>query len=131
MHNNARQPRASTADAVAAGARALGAAGAVMAAAAIGLSAYAAHGGADGARAGLQTAGWFALAHGVALAALAPRAAPGVARSALVAMLLGAVLFCGSLAAAHFLGTPTVLAPFGGGLMMLAWLAYAFDAARR
>ena len=113
------------------GSRGLTAAGALMAAAAIALSAYAAHGAAGDAQASLQLAGGFALVHGVALAGLAPRAGRGWARAALQAMLLGAWLFCGSLAAAHFFGTPTLLAPLGGGLMILAWLVVAIDAMRR
>ena len=73
----------------------------------------------------------FAFGHGIALAALAPRAARPLARIALAAIGLGVLMFSGSLVAAHFLATPTMLAPFGGSLMILAWLAFAFDALRR
>lgn len=73
----------------------------------------------------------FAFGHGVALATLAPQAVRTLARIALAAMLLGVLCFSGSLAAAHFLGTPTSLAPFGGSLMILSWLVFAIDALRR
>lgn len=111
------------------GSRALIAGGAVLAAAGIALSAYAVHGG-EG-RASLQMAALFAFGHGIALAALAPRAMRALARVALAMLLLGVLLFSGSLTAAHFHGVPTTLAPFGGGLMILAWLVFAADALRR
>ena len=109
--------------------RALIAGGAVLAATGIALSAYAAHGG-EG-RASLQMAALFAFGHGIALAALAPSAMRALARSALAMLLLGVLLFSGSLTAAHFHGMPTTLAPFGGGLMILGWLVFAADALRR
>lgn len=111
--------------------RVLTAAGAVLAAAAIALSAYAAHGddGEVGAR--LQLAALFAFGHGIALAALAPPAARRLARVALAAMLLGVLMFSGSMVMAHFLATPTLLIPYGGSLMILAWLLFACDALRR
>lgn len=111
--------------------RGLIACGAVCAAVGIALSAYAAHNGDDGARASLQTAALFAFGHGIALAALTPRATRLLARISLAMLLLGVVLFSGSLVAAHFHGLPTTLAPFGGGLMILAWLVFAADALRR
>lgn len=115
----------------AAGSRALIATGAVLAAAAIALSAYTAHGALGEAKAPLQMAALFAFGHGIALTALVPRAARLPARIALAAMLLGTLMFSGSLAAAHFLGTPTLLMPYGGSLMILAWLVFAADALRR
>lgn len=111
--------------------RALVAGGAVLAAVGIALAAYAAHVALEAGRAALQMAALFAFGHGIALAALAPGAMRTLARVALAAMLLGALLFSGSLGLAHFLATPTMLAPYGGGLMILAWLAYAADALRR
>ena len=111
--------------------RVLAAGGAVLAALGVALSAYAAHVALDGGRAALQMAALFALVHGIALAALAPRASRQLARIALAAMLLGVLLFSGSLGAAHFLAAPTVLAPYGGSLMILAWLLYAADSVRR
>ena len=110
--------------------RALIASGAVLAATGIALSACAAHGGGED-KASLQTAALFAFGHGIALAALTPTAMRALARSALAMLLLGVLLFAGSLTAAHFHGLPTTLAPFGGGLMILAWLVFAADALRR
>ena len=111
--------------------RVLAAGGALIAALGVASSAYAAHVALDEGRAAMQMAALFALVHGMALAALAPHAARSLGRGALAAMLLGVLLFSGSLAAAHFLGAPTMLAPYGGGLMILAWLAYAADTLRR
>ncbi|WP_019399457.1 DUF423 domain-containing protein [Pseudoxanthomonas sp. GW2] len=111
--------------------RAPAAAGALLAALAIGLSAYAAHGLDDGhARSNLQTACLYAFGHGIALAALWPRAAGRLARGALLALLLGTLLFCGSLAGGALAGWPTRLAPSGGTLMMLGWLGWAVSALR-
>lgn len=111
--------------------RALAAGGALLAAVGVGLSAYAAHVAVGQGQAALQMAALFALVHGIALAALAPRATRPLARIALAAMALGVVLFSGSLGAAHLLAAPTTLAPYGGSLMILAWLGYAADALRR
>ncbi|KAF1686273.1 hypothetical protein B1992_08585 [Pseudoxanthomonas broegbernensis] len=109
-----------------------GAAGGVLAALAIGLSAYAAHGIDDAhARAGVQTASLYAFGHGVALAALARAAVRRLGAAALAVLLLGTVLFCGSVAGGALLGWPTRLAPVGGSLMMLGWLLWAADAVRR
>lgn len=113
------------------GLRALTAGGAVLAAAGIALAAYAAHGAIGAGRAPLQMAALFAFGDGIALAALAPRAVRPLARIALAALLFGVLLFSGSLAAAHFFGMPVTLAPYGGGLMILAWLVYAADGLRR
>ncbi len=111
--------------------RILAASGGVLAAMGVGLSAYAAHGAEGVARASLQSAALFALAHGIALAALSPHAPRRLGRLALAALLLGVLLFSGSLAAAHFFGAPTRLAPMGGSMIMLGWLLYAADALRR
>ena len=94
-------------------------------------AAYAAHAADGEVRAHLQMAAVFAFGHGLALATLAPHAVRTLARIALGAMLLGVLCFSGSVAAAHFLGTPTSLAPFGGSLMILSWLVFAIDALRR
>lgn len=107
--------------------RVLPAAGAVLAAVAVALSAYAAHATEPAATARLQSAALFAFGHGIALAALAPLAVRWQARLALMGLLAGTLLFSGSLVAAHFFGTPTALAPLGGGLMILAWLTWAGD----
>ena len=110
----------------------LAAAGAVLAALAVGLSAYAAHGVADAhARGNLQLASLYAFAHGIALAALAPAAARRVPLLALAGLLAGTLLFAGSLAFAALLGWPTRLAPLGGTVLMASWLLYAVGVARR
>lgn len=111
--------------------RILAASGAVFAAAAVALSAYASHAAAGEAQTRLFLAAMFAFGHGVALAALAPQSYGRIAIAAFTAMLLGVLGFSGSLAAAHFFGTPTRLAPAGGSLLMLAWLMIAVDRMRR
>ncbi len=111
--------------------RALTAVGAVLAGAGVALSAYAAH-AADGvARANLQSAALFALVHGVALAALSRQTPHRLGTAALSMLLIGVLLFSGSLVAAHFFGAPTRLAPAGGSLLILGWLLYAAGAFRR
>ena len=112
-------------------ARALAAAGAVLAALAVALSAYAAHVADPAAQSRLQMAAVFAFGHGVALAALAPRARRRLGQCALAGLLLGVLMFAGGLAMAYFAGTSTRLLPYGGSLMILAWLVYAADAVRR
>ena len=110
----------------------LAAAGAVLAALAIGLSAYASHGVADlHARGNLQTASLYAFAHGAVLVMLAQTPARRLRWLALGGLLLGTLLFAGSLAAGALLGWPTGLAPFGGTLLMASWLLLAIDALRR
>lgn len=111
--------------------RALGAAGALLAALAVALSAYASHGVAAEAQPRLFLAAMFAFGHGVALAALAPQAHGRWAGAALAMMLLGVLGFSGSLAAAHFLAVSTRMAPLGGSLLMLSWLLVAVDLLRR
>lgn len=111
--------------------RLLAAAGALLAAMSVGLAAYASHAAAPDARQRLFLAAVFAFGHGVALASLAPARTGRLGRVSLAAMLTGVLLFSGSLVAAHFLGTPTRLAPPGGTLMMLAWLGCAAELARR
>lgn len=111
--------------------RALAAAGGVMAALSVALAAYASHAGAPGAREALQSAALFLFGHGIALAALASRTPRRLGRVALAALLLGTLLFSGSITAARLLGWPSVAAPFGGVLMIGAWLAWAVDVGRR
>lgn len=108
--------------------RCFAAAGALLAGVAVGLGAYASHAVAGEAQARLGLAALFAFGHGVALAALAPRAAGWLALSALAALLAGVLFFAGSLALAVFAGTGTAVAPFGGTLMMLGWLLLAVAA---
>jgi len=111
--------------------RALVAIGAVFAACAVALAAYASHGVDGEARMRLQTAAAFAFGHGIALAALAPHCARRLGVAALMALAVGTVLFSGSLASAHFFGSPTRLAPIGGSTMIVGWLLHAIDAWRR
>ena len=107
--------------------RALGGVGSLLAGAAVALAAYAAHGADGDAQARLAQAAAFAFAHGLALAALAPLAQRRRGLVALMAMLVGVLLFSGSLVGAALLGLPTVLAPFGGLLMIGAWCLHGWD----
>ncbi|PZP62364.1 MULTISPECIES: DUF423 domain-containing protein [Pseudoxanthomonas] len=110
----------------------LAAIGAVLCALAIGLAAYAAHGVADArAQAALQSACLYGFGHGIALTALAPRARRALGRWALRLLLVGTLLFSGSIAAHHLAGISSGLAPAGGVAMMLAWLLWAVDVLRR
>ncbi len=111
-------------------ARLCAAAGAVLAAVAVALAAYAAHGAEGLAQSRLQTAAAFAFGHGLALAALSPRAASRTARIALAAMLAGTLLFSGGVAASALAGTGSGVAPFGGTLLIASWLVYALAALR-
>lgn len=111
--------------------RALVAAGALLAALAVALSAYAAHLADAHSQSRLQTAAMYAFGHGIALAALAPLARRLLTRIALLALLVGVAVFSGGLALAYFFNTSTGLLPYGGSLLILAWLVYAIDALRR
>ncbi|HEY5850819.1 MAG TPA: DUF423 domain-containing protein [Lysobacter sp.] len=111
--------------------RLLTASGAVLAALSVALAAYAAHAVDSGAQHRLYTAALFAFGHGIALAALVPHLRRRLALVALSALLLGTLLFSGSLAAAVFFGTATTMSPLGGSLMIASWLLYAADALRR
>ncbi len=107
----------------------LAANGALCAAAAVALSAYAAHAGLLQER--LQTAALFAFGHGLALAALAPTATRALTRLALAMLYVGVLLFSGSLVLNALAQWPTTLAPLGGSLLIAGWLLYAVDAMRR
>lgn len=109
----------------------LAAIGAWLAGASVALAAYASHGVDGDARSRLMLAAVIAFGHGLALAALAPQAAGRLAHVALAAVLAGTVLFSGSLVAAQLLGASTRLAPIGGVLLMLGWLALGIDRVRR
>lgn len=109
----------------------MAAGGGVLAGAAVALFAYAAHAAEPQVQASLHSAALFAFGHGIALAALTPRVGRRLALVALAGLLLGTLLFSGSLVCAHFFGTSTPLAPLGGSLMILAWLLWAADATRR
>jgi len=114
-----------------AGGRWRGFAGALLAAASVALSAYASHAASGAGQATLQAAAAIAFGHGVALAALSPLARGRLAATALLAMLLGTLLFSGGIVVAHFADVAARTAPFGGTLLIAAWLAWAFDALRR
>lgn len=106
--------------------------GAVLAGLSIALGAYAAHGVADAhAQANLQTAALYAFGHGIALAALAAGTARSLGRAGLYLLLLGTVLFSGSLALGALAQWSTKLAPIGGIGLMLGWLVWAIDSIRR
>lgn len=102
----------------------LGAIGSMLASVAVALAAYAAHGAEGEAQARLAQAAAFAFGHGLALAALAPLVQRRSGLVALLAMLLGVLLFSGSVAGAALWGLPTTLAPFGGMLMIGGWLLH-------
>ncbi len=110
--------------------RYLAAIGSLLAGLSVALSAYAAHAAEPAAQGRLLQAAAFGFAHGLALTALAPLVQRWVGLLALAMLLLGALLFCGSLLAAALLGLPSSLAPFGGMLMIGGWLLHAYDRLR-
>lgn len=122
MHDHLRTRSASS--------RALAAAGALCAGAAVALAAYASHGAEGLVQARLQLASAFGFGHGLALAALAPQARGRLSRAALAAMLPGTLLFAGGIAVAALAGTRAAVAPAGGLLLIAAWLAWALAALR-
>lgn len=110
----------------------LGFLGGMLAAAAIGLSAYASHGVADPpAQSHLSTAAAYAFVHGLALALLGPQSLNAVARLSLYVLLLGTLLFSGSLVVGALLQWSTQLAPVGGITLMAGWVVYAVGALKR
>lgn len=110
----------------------LAALGALLCAVSIGLAAYAAHGVSDPkAQASLHSACLYAFGHGIALAALAPRARQALAQWALRLLLVGTLVFSGSIAMHVLAGIVTGAAPVGGVAMMLAWLLWAVSTLRR
>ena len=111
--------------------RVLAATGGVLAAVAVALFAYAAHAAEPQVRASLHSAALFAFGHGIALCALAPHATRRLGTVALAGLLLGTLLFSGSLLSAHAFATSTPLAPWGGSVMILSWLLWSADHLRR
>lgn len=106
--------------------------GALLAAASIGLSAYAAHGVSDPlAQQHLNMAALYAFAHGAVLAAFGPRAQGAIAHLALYVLLLGVLLFAGSLLGGALWQWPTRLAPVGGTTLMAGWVLLGINALRR
>jgi uncharacterized membrane protein YgdD (TMEM256/DUF423 family) len=105
-----------------------GSAGALLAMLAIGLSAWASHGLAPGREQhNVLMACLYAFGHGAVLVVLAPRALPVLGRVALWLILLGVLLFSGSLLGGVLLAWPTRAAPAGGMLMMGGWLLLALS----
>lgn len=110
----------------------LGFCGGLLAAVAIGLSAYASHGVSEPlAQSHLNTAALYALGHGAVLAVLGGSSLNGLARVALYVLLLGTLLFSGSLAGNVLAQWPTTLAPAGGTTLMGGWVLLAFSALKR
>lgn len=106
--------------------------GGLLAAAAIGLSAYASHGISDPqAQSNLNTAALYLFGHGAVLAILGPASLNSLGRSALYVLLLGVLLFSGSLAGGVLAGWSTRLAPAGGMSLMGGWVLLAIAALRR
>lgn len=106
--------------------------GALLAASAVALGAYSAHGVADAhAQSSLQTAALYAFGHGVALAALAAGTTRSLGRAGLSLLLLGTLLFSGSLVLGGLVQASTRFAPVGGLCLILGWLLWALDAMRR
>jgi uncharacterized membrane protein YgdD (TMEM256/DUF423 family) len=106
--------------------------GALLAAIAVALGAYASHGVADAhAQGNLQTASLYAFGHGIALAALAAGTTRSLGRFALCLLLMGTLLFSGSLVLSALAGFSSKLAPVGGISLMLGWVLWALDALRR
>ena len=106
--------------------------GALLAAIAVALGAYASHGVADAhAQANLQTASLYAFGHGIALAALAAGTTRSLGRFALYLLLVGTLLFSGSLVFNALAQVSSKLAPIGGISLMLGWVLWALDALRR
>jgi uncharacterized membrane protein YgdD (TMEM256/DUF423 family) len=104
--------------------------GAVLAAIAVALSAYAAHATDGPSQSRLQTAAVFAFGHGIAFVALVPQVRGPWLRLASLALQSGVLLFCGSLAGSVLLGWPSTLAPTGGTLLIAGWIAWAIAALR-
>lgn len=107
--------------------RYLAAIGSLFAGLSVALSAYAVHAAAAGDGKRLLQVAVFAFLHGLALSALAPLAQRPAALLALVMLLAGVVLFCGSVLAAVVLGLSPALAPVGGTLLISGWLLHAYD----
>lgn len=96
---------------------------AMMAAAGIALSAYAAHASldAEGARR-IGNAALFLLVQGTVGAAMLPHAHSKGERGAILLQIAGCLLFSVSLVAKQWLGWPSTLAPAGGMAMIAGWL---------
>ena len=106
--------------------------GGLLAAAAVGLSAYASHGVSDAlAQSHLNTAALYAFGHGVVLVGLGASSVNQLGRGALYVLLVGTLLFSGSLVGNVLMQWPTTLAPAGGMTLMGGWVLLALSALRR
>ncbi|AOD15770.1 DUF423 domain-containing protein [Xanthomonas fragariae] len=106
--------------------------GALLAAVAVGLSAYASHGVSDAlVQSRLQLASLYAFGHGAVLTVLATTETRALGRVGLSLLLLGTLLFAGSLVGGALPQWPTSLAPIGGFSLMLGWVVLAIGALRR
>ena len=106
--------------------RALAGIGALACGVAVGFGAYAMHAAATPQNhERLAIAALFLFAHGLALAALAPRTTLRLRQLGLCVLMVGTILFSGTLILAATLGIDPSLAPFGGSLLMLGWLLIA------
>ncbi|OAX87595.1 hypothetical protein A7D16_02070 [Xanthomonas nasturtii] len=106
--------------------------GALLAATAVGVSAYASHGVSDAlVQSRLQLAALYAFGHGAVLAVLGTTETRVIGRVGLYLLVLGTLLFAGSLVGGALLQWPTRLAPVGGGGLMLGWVVLAIGALRR
>lgn len=106
--------------------------GGLLAAAAIGLSAYASHGVSEAlAQSHLNTAALYAFGHGVVLVGLGASSVNQLGRGALYVLLVGTLLFSGSLVGNVLMHWPTTLAPAGGMTLMGGWVLLALSALRR
>jgi uncharacterized membrane protein YgdD (TMEM256/DUF423 family) len=94
---------------------------------ALALGAYAAHGVSGPAQGQMQTAAAVLFGHGVALAVLGRASTGRLRRVALLALLIGSLLFAGSVLLHVIAQHPPRLAPAGGMLMIGGWLLLAFD----
>lgn len=101
--------------------RLLSAAGALLCAVSVALSAYASHGLEAQAQERMLLAAYFAFAHGLSLVVLARASACKPSLGACSLMLAGVLMFSGSLFSAVMWGTATTLAPSGGMALILAW----------
>lgn len=106
--------------------------GGLLAAASIGLSAYASHGVSEAlAQSHLNTAALYAFGHGVVLVGLGASSVNQLGRGALYVLLVGTLLFSGSLVGNVLMQWPTTLAPAGGITLMGGWVLLALSALRR
>jgi uncharacterized membrane protein YgdD (TMEM256/DUF423 family) len=111
--------------------------GAVVGAGAVGMAAYAAHAAVDPARAralasAVQMQGWHALALvAVGLFGLTLPDGGALLHAAGALLITGLLLFCGAVYVPLFGGPGLgMVAPFGGSMLILAWLVFAVAAVR-